>query len=529
MNAITLARVSSDEQKDAHRSLPAQEERVTRYRESHGFDPDRYFEIDESAYKDARTRFDEVLTYLERHSAPCVALVVDKVDRLTRNAASEHLQRIEGLRKRGKVEFHFVTDNLIYTQASSAQLRFMFYNGVNLAQYYSDSIRDSVERVYQQKIRRGELLGHAKFGYRNVRLNEHQTTVLLDPVKAPIVRTVYDWYLTGAYSMETIAKKVTAELGVKITLSMVDRILEDKFYHGVTVYKKRGVEAAHSYETLVTRAMWELAQTLKHGRNRKLAHDNPRPHQGRVALYRSLIHCATCGCAITGEFHRHHFFYRCTQYRGRHGSQYVAEEKFTDIFSALFRRLEVPTPLVQEASADLLRAEHDSTQALLARREYLRDESIRLEGAFKRLLTARIDDGSISAEDYEMKRRDLHTRQAENRRAMANVETDASARAQVGVELLKLLSQAEQLFRCSELDARRSFIALTILNVTWDGEKLHYEWKKPFNVVEKMAEHPAWGRWRESFLGCEFSPEILGVFVKTFRPLFDDLSRDKAA
>jgi len=54
MNAIIIARVSTEDQKEAGNSLPAQVVRLKNYCQNRGFTIIKSFSFDESAYKDDR-------------------------------------------------------------------------------------------------------------------------------------------------------------------------------------------------------------------------------------------------------------------------------------------------------------------------------------------------------------------------------------------------------------------------------------------------------------------------------------------
>ena len=61
MKAIILARVSTEEQREAGNSLPAQVARMERYCEQQNFEVIETFSFDESAYKTKRDEFDKIL------------------------------------------------------------------------------------------------------------------------------------------------------------------------------------------------------------------------------------------------------------------------------------------------------------------------------------------------------------------------------------------------------------------------------------------------------------------------------------
>ena len=60
MKAIILARVSTDEQKEAGNSLPSQIARLEKYSIDKGFDIIKRVQFDESAWKEKRKEFGEI-------------------------------------------------------------------------------------------------------------------------------------------------------------------------------------------------------------------------------------------------------------------------------------------------------------------------------------------------------------------------------------------------------------------------------------------------------------------------------------
>src|SRR3989344_7024739 len=84
MKAIILARVSTEEQKEAGNSLPAQLSRMQDYCERNGYTVIESFSFDESAYKTKRDEFDKIIECIN-NTKEKVAVCFDKVDRLSRN------------------------------------------------------------------------------------------------------------------------------------------------------------------------------------------------------------------------------------------------------------------------------------------------------------------------------------------------------------------------------------------------------------------------------------------------------------
>lgn len=93
MKAILIARVSTEEQRDAGNSLPAQVARLERYCGNKGFEIAHICSFDESAYTDDRSEFDAIIDLiLEQHEK--IAVCCDKVDRLSRNIFDKRISTL---------------------------------------------------------------------------------------------------------------------------------------------------------------------------------------------------------------------------------------------------------------------------------------------------------------------------------------------------------------------------------------------------------------------------------------------------
>ena len=165
MKTIILARVSTEEQKEAGNSLPAQLLRLQKYAQNKNLKVIKEFSIDESAWKLEREQFKSIVEILKK-SKESMALCCDKADRLSRGFSKE-LVILEELRRKGKIELHFPSDNIVVTKDTPATDLFRFNIGIILAKYFSDSISDNIKRAYENKIKNGEWIGWAPIGYKN--------------------------------------------------------------------------------------------------------------------------------------------------------------------------------------------------------------------------------------------------------------------------------------------------------------------------------------------------------------------------
>ena len=155
MKAILIARVSTEEQREAGNSLPAQVARLERYCQSKGFMVTQVCSFDESAYTNDRSEFDRIIDIILNQQEK-VAVCCDKVDRLSRNVFDKRISVLYEKALSDQIELHFVSDGQIITSRISAVEKFQFSISLGLAKYYSDAISDNVKRALEQKLRKGE-------------------------------------------------------------------------------------------------------------------------------------------------------------------------------------------------------------------------------------------------------------------------------------------------------------------------------------------------------------------------------------
>src|SRR6266568_9062136 len=115
VKAFLIARVSDTRQTDA---LPAQNLKLKEYEDRLKLNGE-YFSFDETAYKEDRLKFKEIVDKIYNYPGFCI-IVFDKIDRYTRDASTEAVMILKRLVREGKVELHFPSDNLTYCKNSPA-------------------------------------------------------------------------------------------------------------------------------------------------------------------------------------------------------------------------------------------------------------------------------------------------------------------------------------------------------------------------------------------------------------------------
>ena len=503
MKAIIVARVSTEEQKEAGNSLPAQKERLMSYCKRKGFEIAEIFSFDESAYKEKRDEFDKLLEQVQEIAKKeKVAVCFDKVDRLSRSVFDKRVSTMYEMALADKIELHFVSDGQTINNQMSAVEKFQFGMSLGLAKYYSDAIGDNVKRAFEQKRRNGEWTGPVRLGYLNVALNESKRLrkgIIIDPERGFLVQKMFELYATGNYSVRAIRLKME-ELGLKTlkgyvpTKSGIDNLLKDSFYCGVAMSKKHG-SYVHNYPRLISRELFDKCQAVV-----KERHQSHTKILSQDFIFKGLLKCQNCGCTISAERKikpsgKTFIYYSCTNGKGICKKVYINEK---DLLKPVYDVLERFESITEEMQNDLVAELRKTTESEIAFHKAqitrLRTEYDKLKEKENRLLEAFLDQ-SITKDIYDTKRQEyadkiglLEMEMSEHRKADFEYQTVVSV-------VVTVARQAKSIFeKSSEVKEKRAFLNYLLQNPTLNGKKLYFSIASPFNLVLEWANCPTWLR-----------------------------------
>lgn len=510
MKAINVSRVSTEEQKEAGNSLPAQAERIKKYCEKKAFVAIKSFSFDESAYKDKRDEFDKLLEYVKNISKKeKIAVCFDKVDRLSRSVFDKRIGTLYEMAVADKIELHFVSEGQVINNQMSAVEKFQFGMSLGLAKYYSDAIADSVKRAFEQKRRNGEWTGAVRLGYLNVSLDAEKRLrkdIIIDPERGHIIQKMFELYATGQYSLETIKLKVI-DLGLrtlkgnKPSKSGIENILKDSFYCGIAVSKKYG-SYAHKYPRLITRELFDICQQVR--AKRSIA---PNKALSRDFIFKGLLKCQNCGCSISFEYKKkpsgkEYIIGSCTNAKGMCKRVYVNELEFLKPVYEVLERFESITEEVQKELVNELRKNTEAE--IVFHKEQInriRTNYDKLKQAQNNLLSAFIspDNQSITKDVYDKKYQELQDQiqtleieMSEHQKADSDYQTTIAT-------VFSVARRAKTIFEnSSDTAGKRQFLSYLLQNPVVNGKKLSFTIASPFNLVLELAESPNWLGGRDS-------------------------------
>jgi site-specific DNA recombinase len=501
MKAITLARVSTEEQREAGNSLPAQQLRLLTYIEkTQKLVLDKEFIFDESAYKEHRKEFDKVIDYILSQKE-VVAFCCDKVDRLTRDFLVG-LPILEKLRREGKIELHFPSDNLVLHQNSPATDLFHFNIAVSLAQYYSNAISDNVKRAYEKMRRDGLWVSKVPLGYRRDTDVLGNTTIIIDPERGHIVTKLFELYATGNYSLQTIREEAISmglrtPTGAIPSKSTIEIMLKNTFHCGIAVSSKCP-PYPHIYPRTTTPEIFAQCKAVREGKNR-----NQPKFASKDFAFQGMLTCPNCGCLLSPEMHKKpsglvFIYYSCNNGKGLCDKRvYLSEKTLLQPVYELLGQLEIIDEGTQEYLVQELRK---STEAEVTFHKTqitrIRIELDRYTQKNDGLLDALIDK-SITKDVYDKKHQEY-----QDKVQLLSLEAEEYEKGNFDYQntvatVLSVARRAREIFESSEPHEKRAFLNYLLQNPSVQDKKLTFTVRSPFNLVLELSNSPVGGAYRE--------------------------------
>lgn len=483
-DCVLYARVSTKEQQDEGYSLDAQQKALKAFCEGHDLHPVAAFVEAESASKPGRSGFAEMVTFFAAH--PEVrSLVVHKLDRLARNWADR--VALDNLGVRIRCVEGDMGDSPEGQLCSDMQQSY--------AVYYSRNLSREVKKGTLEKVAQGGWPHRAPLGYVN---DKGTRTLVLDPVRAPLVAFAFERYATGLASCSDLAaelwdKGLRTRAGKRVSSSVVHKMLGNPLYCGLVHFHGELNPAQH--EPIVTVRLFEQVRAAFQP-NR-----NGNKQQRHSFLFRDFLTCADCGCKITAQLTKGHTYYRCTHGRGKVACSErgcVREEKLVPQVSDLLRRIALKPKYVAALIAEAQRldsqlvSEGDREKSALARE---------LASAEQRssVLADKLLDGTVSDQLYREKARELTEQANTLKLRLAALAQTSTATTPLVMALTQAASGATVAFETGDTETRREVLALTLSNLALaNGEIVSYQWKRPFDVLETDSDGaPLYSWWKK--------------------------------
>lgn len=261
------------------------------------------------------------------HQGKYNAILTWAPDRLSRNAGD--LGRIVDLMDQGKLS-HIKTYSQSFTNNPNEKFLLMIL--CSQAKLENDNRGVNVKRGLRNKCEFGIRPGLAPIGYRNVLKSNRISTVELDPIRAPIIKEIFNKVAYQGFSGRMIKKwlddiNFTTKSGCRMPLSKIYVALQNPFYYGEFQYGDKWYKGTH--KTIITKALFEKVQIQL-----QVA---PRQWNKQLFPFKKICKCGSCGGSVTAEIKyrrtkanivNSHIYYHCNRIKRYDCSEpYITEQE----------------------------------------------------------------------------------------------------------------------------------------------------------------------------------------------------------
>ncbi len=467
------ARKSTDSEERQVLSIEAQLAELRLFAEREKIKVAREFVEAMTAKTPGRPIFNEMISRIEKGEAS--GIVAWHPDRLARNS-------VDG----GRIIYLLDTSHIKFLKfptfwfENTPQGKFMMNIAFGQSKYYVDNLSENVKRGQRQKLRRGEWPGWAPLGYLH---DKNLRKIVIDPVRGPIIRSLFEACETGKYTLLDMAKMARASgllsrSGTSIANSAVHRILTRPFYYGLMKYSGEWHQGLH--EPLVSKEVFDEVQEVfrRNGRVHKY-----KKHQFPLL---GLAVCDACGCAITAERQKGHHYYRCTKKKGKCTEPYIREEILSGQISNAINKVALPDPSFQKLIAEWAKERASASQPVAAFKTRMEKEVPEIQAKLDRLLDAHLE-GLIEKSEYQAKKETLLKRKIDLEEKLKHLEQGATGWLEPCRDFLEAAHRAGGVVAEGNLESLNKKLQEVGSNFRLAARTLRFDYRLPWRLLAAAA------------------------------------------
>lgn len=468
-------------------SLEAQREAIEGFADRNNLQIIEWYEEKETAAKSGRPVFNAMVKALKAGKAS--GMIIHRIDRSSRNLKDWAL--IGELSDAG-IDVYFATETLDFRSRGG---RLTADIQAVIAADYIRNLRIETRKGINGRLKQGLYPWPAPLGYLDNGSGKPKT---LDPVRAPMVRKLFELYLTGNYSIRVLHKDMierglTTKGNRPVPRNTVHQILGNPFYCGLVRNGRTGEQYPGIHEKLISVADFERVAEIKAGRyvKKKTKHCH---------LLRRLFWCENCNAILTPEKQKENVYYRC------HTEGCAVNCAREDILEAAIcralKRLEFSEKDEEKVDRDF--DNHIRSEEMRNHKAVIRMRVVQAEERIDRLTDLMIED-KLDRSTYERKRDHIQIEIARLKEEEENIEKNSANITDV-YKFLELMKNLAGLYKSGTVDEKRFLVDNCFSNRTWSGKKIEL---KPSSLIQEAQNDKC------VQFGSPISDKIRG-FIKMF-------------
>ena len=471
---FSYIRVSTQRQGQHGTSLAEQQAAIERFASSWNLPIVKRFEERETAAKQGRPVFLEMLKELKKRQADGV--IIHKIDRSARNL--KDWADLGTLIDNG-LEVHFASESLDLNSRGgrlSADIQAV------VASDYIRNLRDETKKGIYGRLKQGIFPFQAPVGYKDSGPAQPKK---IHPVTGPLVRKAFELYATGRWSLRDLPEELArlglrSRTGKKITTNGIFTILHNPFYMGLIRIQKSGEVFVGAHRPIVSKRLFDQVQNIFAGKN------VPK-HTIHNFTFRRLVRCVKCGNLLIGELQKQRVYYRC-QRRGC-TSSCLKEETLMAAINEQLSKLELSDAEVEYYRQESVRLFRGMESDSLALREELLTQEKKIKERQSRLIDSYVD-GVLNKDEYSGRKAGLIAEELELKERLKGLRQNWSDIPTNFDRFLELANSAYLSFNSAPVDSKRELIQTVSSNLTANGKSVSIKLKNSFELLAVRPRVP---------------------------------------
>lgn len=286
--AIIYTRVSTAEQANHGFSLARQEADCKTFASNNNYEILKTFvEQGESAKTTDRTELKNLMEYCTLNRKNINALIVWKIDRLSRNMEDYYF--LNNFFNRLGIEILSSTE--INDNSAVGKLTRNMLGA--FAQFENDQKTERTKAGMLQALLEGKWLWKAPFGYKMI-----NGDLIIDPETAPIVKQIYELFATGLYKQSQIIELLKSE-NIHIKSGQIFCILRNCLYCGLIYCPSLYHSSVRgAFEPIISEKLYNKVQLMLNNTDSIVTSYSRNSEEFPL---RRFINCPNCGSPLTAS------------------------------------------------------------------------------------------------------------------------------------------------------------------------------------------------------------------------------------
>lgn len=446
----------------------------------------KVFEDDKSGYEAyIRDGFEEMLHFLEDHKNEVDGIICTEISRLARNFGDGG--KILWFLQNGTIK-RIYTPSKIFTNSSSDQM--MVAIELAMSKKSSDDTGDRTKAGMKSKAfifkhpPRHAILGYKTEG------RVGQKKWIIDPVKGPLVREVFEKFATGEYKHKQISE-YAYNRGLRSTdrKSKTNAIskntwstrLRDIQYTGIFYYGDDRIVG--DYEALVSPELFYAVQEVF----------SENTHQIETHLdyaYSGLIKCGYCGEMLSGNNKKGHTYYRCGKRKSpckENRMPYAREDTLENSLIDALENIEIDQETWQACREYV--SEISQPEKLKVKKQIRElNDKISAEERMQIDIGRKYAQNDITKPERDRLMKDSYLKIASLKNTVNKCENLSHELDELMFQFLDNVKYVTKRLRIALPDNKRELISIFCENLVWQDKKLRWDWKNPYFLLTNQTK-----------------------------------------